>query len=83
MSKQRDEKGRFISELRDDAESVFSICVIIYKLIPLVIIGVLAFKYFDIFKFINEILMIIGCGNSNCKCVCSNGSEIKADLKDF
>ena len=82
MSKARDDKGRFISEIREDAEGIFNICLIIYKLFPLTIIAILAFKYFDVFKFVNEMFKIIGCGHANCHCVCDNEAD-KKNLKIF
>ena len=80
MSKTRDDKGRFITEIREDAESVYSICMVIYKMIPLTMIALIAIKYFNFSRIWHEAFLIIGCGNSNCKCLCDNGTD-QGDFK--
>lgn len=78
MNRNRDERGRFIGELREDAENVFSLCLAIYKLIPLVILTMIMFKYFDLSKTLEEIFLIIGCGKGYI-CVPDNGANGKKE----
>ena len=75
MKQNRDEKGRFVAEIKDDAENIVNFCYLLYRLLPLFIIGFALFKYYDLSNFLYSFGQILTCGK-NCRCVCDNGNFV-------
>lgn len=68
----RDQQGRFVNRLELNNE--FQFLVTLYKLIPLLILIYLLFKYLHISEFLLKVLIETACG-PNCKCSCENGTK--------
>ena len=81
MKQQRDEKGKFVTEIKDDAEHVISFCYLLYRLLPLFIILLALFKYYDLSGFVNHVSESFTCGR-NCRCVCNGNSTDVNSLKN-
>ena len=76
----RDEKGRFIADIREDAENVAGIFYSIYRLLPGIFIMFVLWKYYDLSKFFYNITDTLTCGNG-CRCDCTPiGKSSKDDF---
>jgi C4-dicarboxylate transporter len=78
--KKRDEKGRYIL---DDIEKGVNIFYLIYKMIPIIIVLFILWKYIGISSKLESLLMELLCGSSSCQCTFKSKFDKNGGGNDF
>lgn len=81
-TRNRDDRGRFVSEVKEDVESVANIFWLIYRLLPFFLLIIGFIKYYDLSSFFNDIGESLACGK-NCYCACDTDITSTNSKPDF